>query len=62
MPLRPDSHVRSWRPENVMKGFQDVKTGLHKHIPDAVEIAKICLVMSRSQSDTERRENRKTRQ
>ena len=54
MPFRPDSHVRSWRPENVLKSFQDVKTGLHKDIPDAVEIAEICLVMSRSQSDTER--------
>ena len=54
LPTDTSSGVRSWRTENVLRSFQDVRLGLHKDIPDVVEVAEICLLMSRSQSDTER--------
>ncbi|KAF0306132.1 hypothetical protein FJT64_022317 [Amphibalanus amphitrite] len=54
LPADPSSGVRTWRPENVLRSFQNVRLGLHKDIPDLVEVAEICLIISRSQSDTER--------
>ena len=34
--------------------LQNPLAGMHVDIPDVVEVAEICLLMSRSQSDTER--------
>ena len=54
LPADSSCAVRVWRPENVLRSLQDVRLGLHRDIPDLVELAEICLLMSRSQSDTER--------
>ena len=43
-----------WDTTTVLSYFHRVEYGLHEDIPDLVEIIEICLIMSRSQSDTER--------
>ena len=42
-----------WNTTNVLFYFQKTEYSLHDGIPDVVEIIEICVVMSRSQSDTE---------
>ena len=54
LPADPSSGIRAWCPENVLRSFQDVRLGLHKDIPDLVEVAEICALMSRFQADTDR--------
>ncbi|CAB3977936.1 Hypothetical predicted protein [Paramuricea clavata] len=49
-----EAHQITWNTSNVLCCFQKTEHGLHEGIPDLVEIIKICLVMSRSQSDIER--------
>ena len=41
-----------WNTTNVLSYFQKTEYSLHDGIPDVVEIIEMCLVMSRSQSDT----------
>ena len=46
--------VLRWRPEEVLRSFMRAELDLHADIPDIVELCEICLVLCRSQSDTER--------
>jgi hypothetical protein len=43
-----------WNITTVLSYFHKIEYALHEDIPDLAEIIEICLVMSRSQSDTER--------
>jgi hypothetical protein len=52
--LENEARQITWNTTNVLCYFQKFEHGLHEGIPDVVEIIEICLVMSRSQSDTER--------
>ena len=44
----------TWKTTSVLSYFQKPEFGLYEQIPDVVEIMEICLIMSKSQSDTER--------
>ncbi|KAF0301936.1 hypothetical protein FJT64_025941 [Amphibalanus amphitrite] len=46
--------VVRWMPEAVLRSFMRPEHDLHADIPDIVELIEICLIMSRSQADTER--------
>ena len=44
----------TWNTTTVLSYSHRVEYGLHEDIPDLAKLIEICLIMSRSQSDTER--------
>ena len=52
--VKNEAGQATWSITNVLSYFQKTEFGLHEQIPDVVVIIALCLIMSRSQSDTEK--------